>query len=83
MPVRKIFFDNGQKLEAYVNDKAKLFVAVGPEDDDGTGPYNGFITLDRSDLDELIDLLMSLKDEVFDESEFEDESAKAAGQDIG
>lgn len=71
MPVRKIFIDsNQQQLEAYVNDDAKLFISVGSGDpEDQTG---GYITLDRSDLDELIDLLMDLKDQVLNESDLED-----------
>ena len=52
MPVKKIFTDsNNNELQAYVNDDAKLYISVGPADSD-TG---GFIVLDRSDLDELID----------------------------
>jgi hypothetical protein len=70
MPVKKIFYNKDSQLEAYVNADAKLFISVGTRDQDEPY-YSGFITLDRSDLDELIDLLMNLKDEVFDESELE------------
>lgn len=70
MPVRKIFSDdNGNELEAYVNEKAKLYILVGDSDPDSGGLNSGYITLDRSDLDELIDLLMELKDQVFDEKD--------------
>ncbi len=75
MPVKRIFVDdNNNELEAYVNDDAKLFLSVGQSDDDSPGYNSGYIVLDRSDLDELIDLLMNLKDQVFDESALEDTS---------
>jgi hypothetical protein len=74
MPVRKLFNDaEGNELEALVNEDAKLFISVGKKDEPD-GPYGGWIVLDRSDLDEFIDLLLSLKEEVFNESDLEEES---------
>lgn len=76
MPVRKIFSDeNGNELQAYVNDKAKLFLQVGDADPQAASYGPGFITLDRSDLDEFIDLLTDLRDSVFDEEDLEPSSS--------
>jgi hypothetical protein len=78
MPVRKIFTDGSNDLEAYINDKGKLFISVGVKNADNDDPYNqGCIELDRSDLDAFLDLLMELKEGVFNDSDFEDKTAEA------
>lgn len=80
MPVRKIFSDgDGNELQAYVNDKDKLFISVGDPKDDSPGFNQGYITLDRSDLNEFIDLLTDLRDMVFDESDLEDPAPARSG----
>jgi hypothetical protein len=77
MPVRKIFSDkDNNELEVSVNNDGKLFVSVAKKDEDES-IYGGWIVLDRSDLDEFIDLLMELKDGVFNDSDFEDKTADA------
>ena len=69
MPVKKVFVDeNENELECFVNDKNALFIGVGPRGED-SGYYSGYITLNKSDVKELIAMLQELEPAVAHEPE--------------
>ncbi|GAB0156515.1 hypothetical protein CHRYSEOSP005_17800 [Chryseobacterium sp. Alg-005] len=64
MPKRTIFTDeNDNEMELFVNQNGELYVAVGKLKEDY---YNGFITLNQEDVEELIKMLEELKNEMFE-----------------
>lgn len=61
MATRLIFEDENSEMECYLNDKGKVFSSVTvPEDKN----FNGFITLDKQDVNELISLLQDLEEQM-------------------
>jgi hypothetical protein len=63
MAARIIFSDeNGNEMECYLNNENKVFVSAGPAGDDGL--MTGYITLDKSDVTQLINVLSELKEEM-------------------
>ncbi|MDO7848095.1 hypothetical protein Q5H92_17145 [Hymenobacter sp. M29] len=63
MATRIIFSDdNDNEMECYLNKEEKVFISVGPAGDDGM--MTGYITLDKGDISQLIDVLSELKKEM-------------------
>jgi glycosyltransferase involved in cell wall biosynthesis len=63
MATRTVFSDNdNNELDCYLNDKGKVFISVGQPSEDIA--YNGFITLSKKDVNQLIKILSELKKEM-------------------
>ncbi len=63
MAKRIVFSDeNDHDLECYLNHEGKVFISVG--ESDGDPYYNGFITLDKEDVGDLIKILTALESEM-------------------
>ena len=63
MPVRTVFTDqDDNELELFVNDKGRLYIAVGELREDLT--HQGYITLDKEDVQVLISKLSELEKEM-------------------
>ncbi|AWA30960.1 hypothetical protein HYN48_13220 [Flavobacterium magnum] len=64
MAKKTIFVDDdNNEMEVFVNQNGKLFIQVGQLKEEH---YSGFITLDKTDVEELINMLTELKEEVED-----------------
>ncbi|MEE1945054.1 hypothetical protein VRU48_08045 [Pedobacter sp. KR3-3] len=61
MAIRTIFEDdNNNEMNCYLNDKGQVYINISAKDFDA--PYDGnFITLDKSDVQELIKMLTELE----------------------
>ena len=61
---RKIIFvdENDNEMQCYLNDQGKVFINVGKLDEDIY--YQGFITLDKNDVNDLISLLSSIEEQM-------------------
>ena len=53
--------DFEQKLEVYINDQNRVYISVGDLEHPSLCMYKGFITLDKDDVQALIDELKQLK----------------------
>lgn len=63
MAKRTVFNDDdNNELECYLNDKGKVYMSIGQIGEDIA--YSGFITLDKEDVKELIDILKDLEKEM-------------------
>ncbi len=63
MATRTVFSDeNGNEMDCYINDKGKVFISAGETGVDGI--HNGFITLDKEDVKQLIKILSELEKEM-------------------
>ena len=63
MAKRTVFNDeDNNELECYLNDKGKVYMGIGQTGEDIA--YSGFITLDKEDVKELIDILKDLEKEM-------------------
>lgn len=49
-------------MECYINDKGKVFISVGQTGEDIT--YNGFIPLDKEDVNLLMKMLTEMEQEI-------------------
>jgi len=64
MATRLVFNDNdNNEMECYLNDKGKVFLRVGQIGQDDVY-YSGFITLDKEDVNQLINVLTQLEQEM-------------------
>ena len=61
---KKIIFvdEDNNEMQCYLNDQGKVFINVGKLDEDMY--YQGFITLDKNDVNELISLLSSIAEQM-------------------
>ena len=65
MATRTIFSDTeNNELECYINQHGKVYISVSLPD--GDGMYSGFITLDKTDVNQLIKILSELEQEMAD-----------------
>ncbi|MFN8356334.1 MAG: hypothetical protein U0Y10_17895 [Spirosomataceae bacterium] len=65
MATRTVFSDdNNNEMDCYLNDQGKVFISVGQSGDDIV--YSGFITLEKSDVTQLIKILTELEKEMAD-----------------
>ena len=65
MAKRTVFSDgDNNELECYLNDKGKVYIGVGQLGEDIA--YNGYITLNRDDIKQLIKILTKLEKEMED-----------------
>lgn len=63
MATRTVFSDDdNNELDCYINDKGKLFISAGQPGEDIA--YNGFITLNKKDVNQLIKILSNLEKEM-------------------
>ncbi|WP_395045984.1 hypothetical protein [Flavobacterium sp.] len=65
MASRTVFEDeNNNEMDCYLNDKGKVFIQVG---ESGADIHEkGFITLDKSDVNELIKMLSEIEKDMVD-----------------
>ncbi|WP_343610222.1 hypothetical protein [Chryseobacterium oranimense] len=62
MPKKTVLYDkDNNELECYINQDNKVYIAVGPNNDD---VQFGYITLDKQDVGELIKMLSDLEKEM-------------------
>ncbi len=60
MAIRTVFNDSdNNEMECYLNDKGKVYISVGQTGEDAV--YNGFITLDKEDVNHLMKILTELE----------------------
>ena len=65
MATKLLFYDNdNNEMECYLNDKGKLFLRVGQIGREDDVYYSGFITLDRDDVSQFINVLTELEQEM-------------------
>lgn len=65
MATRTVFSDiDNNEMDCYLNDKGKLYISVGQPGDDQI--YNGYITLDKEDVQKLITVLTEIKTDMED-----------------
>jgi hypothetical protein len=65
MAVKTVFSDNNSnEMDCYLNDKGQVYISVGQTGEDLM--YNGFITLDKEDVKQLIKKLTELEAEMTD-----------------
>ncbi|RWZ90366.1 MAG: hypothetical protein EO766_02885 [Hydrotalea sp. AMD] len=65
MATRTVFSDdNNNEMDCYLNDNGKVFISIGQTGDDNI--YSGFITLEKSDVTQLIKILSELEKEMAD-----------------
>lgn len=65
MAIRTVFSDeDNNEMECFLNEKGKVFIQVGQLGEDIA--YNGYITLDKEDVSQLITMLTELKNEMED-----------------
>ncbi|GJQ33897.1 MAG: hypothetical protein HBSAPP04_27360 [Ignavibacteriaceae bacterium] len=65
MATRTVFNDtDNNEMDCYLNDKGKLFISVGQTGEDQM--YNGFITLDKEDVQKLIKVLTEIETDMED-----------------
>lgn len=65
MATRTVFSDdNNNEMDCYLNDQGKVYINVGQTGDDNM--YNGFITLEKGDVTQLIKILSELEKEMED-----------------
>lgn len=65
MAIRTVFNgENNNEMDCYLNDKGQVFLQVG---EIGSDVHDkGFITLDKSDVNELIKMLTEIEKEMVD-----------------
>lgn len=54
--------DDNNEMDCYLNDKGKVYIGVGQTGEDNI--YSGFITLDKTDVLQLIKVLSDLEKEM-------------------
>ena len=54
--------DNGNEMDCYLNEQGMVYVNIGNGDDDPIG--SGYITLDKSDVGKLINVLKELEEQM-------------------
>ena len=65
MAVRNVFNDNdNNEMDCYLNSKGKVYISIRQIDEDIA--YNGFITLNKEDVNQLIKILTELEQEMTD-----------------
>ncbi|MGK6342966.1 hypothetical protein ACMGDK_12050 [Chryseobacterium sp. DT-3] len=65
MPKRTVLYDkNNNELECYINQDNKVYIGVGPNNDN---MQFGYIALDKEDVRELIKMLSDLEKEMEEE----------------
>ena len=63
MATRTIFEDqDNNEMECLLNDEGKVFISVGKREEDIA--YRGFITLDKQDIRQLIEILTECENEM-------------------
>ena len=63
MAKRTVFSDeDNNDLECYINQEGKVYISVGQADEEQF--YNGYITLDKEDVGDLIKILTVLESEM-------------------
>lgn len=63
MATRTVFSDNNDnEMDCYLNDKGQVFVGIRQVNEDIA--HNGFITLEKEDVTELIKMLTELEKEM-------------------
>lgn len=61
MPKQIVFQDKDNELKCYLNDKGLVYMEIQPQNNENE-PYNtGFITLEKSDVKELIKSLKEIE----------------------
>ena len=66
MAKRTVFSDeNNNELDYFINDKGQLYISVGAGDVEQS-MYNGYIALEKDDVDELIKVLPELSKQMDD-----------------
>ena len=67
MATKTVFYDvNENELECYLNDEGGVCIHVGQNDKEEIAYYSGYITLDKGDVQQLIELLTELKSQMDD-----------------
>jgi hypothetical protein len=65
MATKTVFIDqDNNEMDCYLNDKSKLFISVGQTGEDAM--YNGYITLDKEDVQKLIKFLTETESEMIE-----------------
>lgn len=63
MAQRTVFNDeDNNEMECYLNDKGRVYISVGQKGEDIA--YSGFITLDKEDVQSLIQILQNVEKEM-------------------
>lgn len=63
MATRTVFTDeNNNEMDCYLNKQGKVYIGVGDQSEDSA--YSGYITLDKDDVSQLINILTELNDEM-------------------
>jgi len=63
MAQKTVFLDqNNNEMECYLNSEGKLYISVGQPSEDIV--YNGYITLEKLDVKQLIKILSELEKEM-------------------
>ena len=63
MAVKTVFTDgNENEMDCYLNDEGEVFINIGQRGEHEH--YNGYITLDKEDVQQLIKLLSELEKEM-------------------
>jgi len=65
MATRTVFTDGNNEMDCYLNVKGQVFINVGQIGEDNS-IYNGFITLEKDDVKQLIKILTELEKEMTD-----------------
>ena len=61
MAKRTVFTDeNNNEMDCYLNKQGKVYIGVGDWGEDSA--YSGYITLDKDDVSQLINILSELND---------------------
>ena len=61
MAIRLVFEDENNEMECFLNDKGKVYISVNDKEDKN---LNGYITLDKDDVIELIKILKDAEEQM-------------------
>ena len=65
MAIRLVFEDeNNNQMDCFLNSQGRVYIGVGQKDEEIV--YNGYITLDRNDVQQLIRILTECEKEMKD-----------------